>query len=482
MRRQMEWFQNHSLRFKMVVLLFLVTAVLQVLNGFVFTSIVSKKFEENISQANLSTVKQMSVNMNQAMKNIVSGMVPIRDIIFSDQFSADKEDMNEYISRNIRYQEAFYQLLAADDNYRFIHSMLVLDKHGLENYYYTWDRHLILNSDPLFQKIQNDYKLAKDCSWSEVTKAEYFFKQEEGEFISILMPVFRYHEAEHLLIVNIKADAIREYLRELGDVDTTLMLQINESDLIFANPEQERKYDKEERAQLSRFEDWEKVETVGRNVIASSSLSINSWKLSLIVPESSISSNAGVLTRYIVVIILTTGVILLLSVSYIVFIVTKPIKKMTRIMEANRHTRQITNRFYAKYQDEVGVLATTYNQLMDEIQQLMTDIEREQIQRRRTYQRMLQMQIKPHFLYNTLEAAKFLVEMGNPKGVEMLSVIGKFYKLSLGGIDDYTTVREEIEHLKCYLQILKLRYSSKYDYTVDVEEEILDYELSLIHI
>lgn len=473
LKKWIDWFQNHSLRFKMVSLLFVVVVILQVLNGCICISLVSGKFEETISQANLATVRQMSLNLNRAMTDIVKEMVPIREKIMNHQVSANREiSFNDYISRNITYQEQFNSMIAENENYQFIHSMIILDEAGKENYVFCKDEYLILKNENIFQKVLNDNELTKFCNWGHVVQVDYFFDDTDKEIISIIMPIYQYNNIISLLIVNLEVNAIEKHLERLGDSDHTLFLQLNETDVITKDKGKWEEYREAEQEKIRKSEKWENVENVGNNVIMSSELEMNSWRLSMMVPQSSISSNAGVLSKYIIFVIITTGIVLLFCVSNIVYIVTKPIKKMTEIMEANRHTRQINYRFRAKYRDEVGVLAETYNKLMDEISQLMIDIEKEQIQNRKTYQKMLQMQIKPHFLYNTLEAAKFLVEMGDPNGIEMLTTIGKFYKSSLSNVDEYITVAEEVEHLKYYLKILKLRYSSKYDYAVQVSKEI----------
>lgn len=478
MKRLLEWFHNHSLRFKMVVMLFAVVFVLQVIHGFIFTSIVSKKFEENISESNLATVKQMAINLNQAMEDIVNEMVPIRDEVFSRQMLTDgKETLNDYVSQNIVYQELFNRLISANDNYQFINSMLILGERGSSNYSYVLDAYLQINQEELFQKVLEDNEMTRQCQWSGMLPDSYYFTRSKEKVVSIIMPIYRYSEVKNLLIVNLKVEAIRKYLEKLGGKENTLFLQFDEYNGIFGFMEEEQRFSEEEIDELLNRQDWSEVGELGGNVVMSGELSINQWKLSMITAKSNINSSAKVLSQFIVVIIISTGIVLLICVSYIVFIVTRPIQKMTRIMEANRHTRQISHRFHPRYQDEVGVLAKTYNQLMDEIQQLLADVEKEQIQSRKTYLRMLQLQIKPHFLYNTLEAAKFLVEMGDPKSVEMLTAVGKFYKLSLSGIYDRVKVEEEIEHLTCYLQILKMRYSSKYDYTVEVEPEVLENEI-----
>lgn len=469
------WYQNHSIRFKMVSMLFVVVVILQLLNGFIFISLTSGKFEDNISQAKLETVKQIAYNMNRSMVDIVNEMVPIRDAIYNNQSTLKKDD---YITRNIAYQKQFNTLLAANNNYQFIHSMLIWDESLNEHYVYTKNEYLSLNRENLFQKIVQDYELNRQCHWGKIVQADYYFKNREERLLSIMMPVYQYNKVTGLLIVNLEESAVQKYLQELCETDELFMLQTNETDILWGMTDRNKNnINGEEKEKISQHREWDKIEKVGSSVVMSEELEINQWRISLIIPQKNISTSASVLSQYIIVVIITTGIILLFSVTNIVYIITKPIKKMTEIMEANRHTRQINYRFHAKYQDEVGVLSRTYNKLMDEITELMSNIEKEQEENRKTYQRMLQMQIKPHFLYNTLESAKFLVEMGDPRGSEMLTTIGKYYKATLSGTDEYVTIAEEIQHLEYYLQILKLRYESKYDYSIQMEDDILQNEM-----
>ena len=369
-------------------------------------------------------------------------------------------------------------MLAANNNYQFIHSMLIWDDSLNEHYVYTKNEYLTLNRENIFQKIVQDYDLTRQCHWGKIVQADYYFKNREEKLISIIMPIYQYNKVTGLLVVNLEEMAVQKYLQKLCKTDELFMIQANETDILWGTTDRNKNnINDEEKKWISQHRVWNKIEKAGNCAVMSDELGINQWRISLIIPQKSISTSASVLSQYIIVVIITTGIILLFSVSNIVYIITKPIKKMTEIMEANRHTKQINYRFHAKYQDEVGVLSRTYNKLMDEITELMSNIEKEQEENRKTYQHMLQMQIKPHFLYNTLESAKFLVEMGDPRGSEMLTTIGKYYKATLSGTDEYVTIAEEIQHLEYYLQILKLRYESKYDYSIQMEDDILQNEM-----
>lgn len=480
-KRLLKWFHNHSLRFKIVSLLFLLALALQIINGIIFFSIVTSRFERTIMDSNQATLNQMATNVNRILEDIVSEMVPIKNQILSYQMVAEEGAGNQYAASSIEYQELFDQLITADENYQFINSMFVLGSDG-ENYYYTLYSYMRINNTNLFQKISRDYSLQGQVVWSSVVNETYFFTSGEEKLISIIMPVYRYNTVKNLLVVNLDLEELESYLKFLNEdgnnpSENMIFIQTgNKETFSYDNMESVLESNGELKRIFSEGLTEERAEGNGYCVLASN-LEINDWKMAMLTPLSSIQSTTNSMAQFVIIIIISTAIVMLTGVSIIVFTITKPIQKMTRIMEANRHSRALNHRFYAKYNDEVGVLARTYNSLMDEISQLMEDIHREQIQNRNSYFKMLQLQIKPHFLYNTLESVKFMVEMKDEKSVEMLDAIGKFYKLSLSGIYDKVKIREEVEHLSCYLQILKMRYSSKYTYEISVPEEIMEEEI-----
>lgn len=475
MKKIYSWFQNQSLHFKMISLILLVVLGLQVLNGFLFAKIVSERLEKNVIEANQVTVEQISVNFNQALVNVVDCMVAVRSEVIDELFSINK---TSYVNQDIKYQELFNDMLAENNNYELVHSMIILDSDGKQNYYYMKEGNYILKVEQLFQKIFTDNSLEKQCCWSGFTSEDYFFANGSSKkiLVSIIMPIKENAKTKELLLVNLETEALGEYLKTETETENLLCLQITEKDIVTEEGKQLKNKEQLEEL-MEKFPQWESIEQIDGYWVMNSDVACNSWKLSILVPNGIISQHAGIMSRYIFVITFTTGCIIVLSVALIVFMVTKPLKKMTRIMEANRHSRPMNYRFHTKYRDEVGVLAETYNKLMDEIGHLMVEIEQEQIESRKAYQRMLQMQIKPHFLYNTLETARFLVGMGDSGGAKMLEAIGKFYKLSLSGVKDVVSIREEKEQIECYLQILKFRYSSKYEYFIDIQEEIMDNEI-----
>ena len=87
----------------------------------------------------------------------------------------------------------------------------------------------------------------------------------------------------------------------------------------------------------------------------------------------------------------------------------------------------------------------------------------------------LQNQINPHFLYNTLDSIIWMSEAGeNDQVVLMTSALAKLLRQSISNDREQITVAEEIDYVRSYLTIQKMRYKDKLEYTIDVEERILD--------
>ena len=89
--------------------------------------------------------------------------------------------------------------------------------------------------------------------------------------------------------------------------------------------------------------------------------------------------------------------------------------------------------------------------------------------------RVLNGQINPHFLYNTLDTIVWLSETGkNDRVVDVSKAMARFYRLSLRGGSERTTVREELDHVRQYLLIQKERYGDTLEFSIQTDETVLD--------
>ena len=109
---------------------------------------------------------------------------------------------------------------------------------------------------------------------------------------------------------------------------------------------------------------------------------------------------------------------------------------------------------------------------------MVDDIRVEEINLRAAELRLLQEQINPHFLYNTLDNIIWLAESGEDEEVvKMVSSLSSFFRTTLSKGRDYITIAEEREHIESYLSIQKFRYRDILSYDIDFEDEILDHSI-----
>jgi two-component system sensor histidine kinase YesM len=128
-----------------------------------------------------------------------------------------------------------------------------------------------------------------------------------------------------------------------------------------------------------------------------------------------------------------------------------------------------------KTQDEIGVLAVEFRNMLREIRDKTTSLLNEQNSKREYQLELLQQQINPHFLYNTLDNVCALAQLGyNDKLVLMIGDITRFYRgvLNRGGI--IISLRQELNIARSYLNIMQVRFFGSFTYLIRCPNELLD--------
>ena len=128
-----------------------------------------------------------------------------------------------------------------------------------------------------------------------------------------------------------------------------------------------------------------------------------------------------------------------------------------------------------KGSQETESIAGHYVSMIKRIRELLDEIKQKEKYLRTSELRVLQNQINPHFLYNTLDTIIWSAEFQDSKKViSTTKALAKFFRLSLRGGSELTTVEDELEHVRQYLFIQKQRYEDKLEYSIESEEGIGD--------
>jgi two-component system sensor histidine kinase YesM len=125
--------------------------------------------------------------------------------------------------------------------------------------------------------------------------------------------------------------------------------------------------------------------------------------------------------------------------------------------------------------DEITELGMNFNIMIGKIRELLDFKIKEQENLKKAELKVLQAQINPHFLYNTLDTIVWMAESNKPEQViEIVRALSSFFRIALSKGRDWIPIRQEIEHVRSYLTIQKMRYRDILDYQIEVDEEILD--------
>jgi two-component system sensor histidine kinase YesM len=199
------------------------------------------------------------------------------------------------------------------------------------------------------------------------------------------------------------------------------------------------------------------------------------WILCTLIENSYIHSQ----TNNIINLVVILGIILLLFAILLAIIVSGTIVRP--IHKLKNHMIEVSNGnldsyYETKNNDEISILGKVFNQMLRDIRKLINEVYQAQTQKRNAELRVLQSQINPHFLYNTLDTIQWkALEYNAFDLADMINSLSIFFRISLSDGKEFVTIDDEIQHVRNYLKIQETRYKDKISYNIDSDELISQY-------
>ena len=124
---------------------------------------------------------------------------------------------------------------------------------------------------------------------------------------------------------------------------------------------------------------------------------------------------------------------------------------------------------------EINTLSQGIRQMLARIRELIDNVKRKEEQKRKMQYHLLQAQINPHFMYNTLFSIKCVVDMNeNRRASQMLSAFIQLLRSSLTDPDSMTTLRQQMDALHQYADLQKFRYGDQFEIVIEYEDDLAD--------
>lgn len=202
-------------------------------------------------------------------------------------------------------------------------------------------------------------------------------------------------------------------------------------------------------------------------------LSVSGLILCEVLPLKNISLNPDAI-RATLGLVFVSSIVIGLSLSLLF------IRYLTRpIMRLIAHMDSISSGNFARNpdiesNDELGIIGRQINEMSSHVSDLMENRIRDEQEKMNLEIKMLQAQINPHFLYNTLDSIKWIATMQHNAGiVKVVSALSSLLKNMAKGFNEKVTVRQELDFLDNYITIEKIRYIELFDVEISVDEPSL---------
>ncbi len=301
-----------------------------------------------------------------------------------------------------------------------------------------------------------DVLLGKSKPYFSMTKK--LIEPFSGEFVGYMVISLRH---------NIFEKAFGKGVERYASVSSMVVSPMSDHAIVFINGDAMRK---ETIAQAYLNKETQSY------LFSSSKNRITGWELINVIDKEDLEKDS----LYIGMLILITLFILILMSIFIARKIAthiyRPLNQLaTVIEEVGEGNRDIQEQFDTT---EIGKLGHKFKEMVNNNLELRERLLSAQLHERESELLLLQAQINPHFLYNTLDSLYCMAMIeDNEKIASMVESLSNIFKLSLNKGKTMIKVSEEIRHIQEYMAIQNYRFNGRFDLQIDIDEALLDYEM-----
>ena len=299
------------------------------------------------------------------------------------------------------------------------------------------------------------------------------YKQKGPAFLTMSRAIYDINSQDlrGILFMNISTDVFTKIIKEQGT--KYICITDSEGNYLAGNEELAKYYSNN----LSKDVVKHRIVRHGMNHETISASLIDDLPLVIICSSSVETRNAIPLETILVM------VLLLIAFFVLSFLVTafmdrnlaRPIVELSEAMEKTKQSGFLEKLEVEIPNDEIGQLADSYNSMIGHLNDMINELIEKEKAQQRAEMSVLYEQIKPHFLYNSLETISYLaVEAGAPSVHDALETLGSFYRNFLSKGSRTISFKREIAIIKDYLSLQRLRYGDILNDEYDVAQETLD--------
>lgn len=470
-RRLLFTIKNLNLRYQLIlsyIPIFIISLlIINLVSYYLMANALKKNSREFVNETAKIISRDITKNLNQYDE--ISSSIAF-DENLSSLLSGEINDYNYFIKSNKVKQKIYY----FTQNSKDIKSIFI----------YPINRSAVIrsNSNIIYNDmnyIDNEYfkSLASNAEtkvWS--TNAVAGYDPEGGNYLYFLRSIPNFGVSNGLIQMQIREKSIFDIYKDSSFGKNSTIFIIDENGYIISHSNKEKISTK---IQASIIENINQnlgsftTEIDGKNyMIVYNAIASSKWTLIATIPMDYIQSNNQWLLNTNLIIIMISFIFVILISVWVSSKIASPLERVGKAMK-RLEKGDFEVRLDYDSDNEIGKIYKRYNAMAAEIKNLMEVIRKEEKKKKEAYIKVLQAQIKPHFLYNTLFTIKCLASIKKqPQIEELLDSLIKLLMASISKGGEFVSVYEEIEYIKNFALIQKYRFEDKFKVIFNISSEI----------
>ncbi|WP_072730217.1 sensor histidine kinase [Paenibacillus sp. NAIST15-1] len=392
----------------------------------------------------LSAVLSTDTEMNDALAHTKRKLEPKNVMAFADL----KHKLANFLSIHPMFSQIAVYHDHSNSVISTLHGVLPVDRADER----IWLRQLLNGLGTGIVFIQPDERIGAGKPFGQAFGADSLA-------VVRAMDIYNPNRERHALIISLNMGRLQQYIRSVTpSPQAELHLYTADGKWVTGTAKQPESY----QDYLTRAE-------ANDQVLIQAASPYYGWTLTLAQPKRELFAQSYQLEYYAVFMIALSIVIALVMAYSIYTSIAAPMRKLARGMRAMT-SGNLDVRLTSTRQDEFGIVTHLFNHMASQQQHLIHDHYEQSLRLANTELKLLQSQIHPHFLYNTLDSIYWMAQHAEAEDIsEMVLHLSRFFRLSLSKGKDVITVKDCLEHLHAYIRIQQIRFLDLFHMEYDIE-------------
>ncbi|MFS0824431.1 sensor histidine kinase [Bacillus sp. 1P02SD] len=208
-------------------------------------------------------------------------------------------------------------------------------------------------------------------------------------------------------------------------------------------------------------------------LLVSYPLSFDGYSIVSLVPYKEIIGDVSKFTRNVLLIQYCFFAIFLILLIILIRRLTKPIVKLTYITkEVEKGNLKVRSKFKGK--GDIQFLGYSFDEMLDQIEEMIFQIKREEKEKRKAELEMLQAQINPHFLFNILNSIRLNnILNGDNETANLIHSLSLLLRMTITRNNEFISLREEVDIVNHYIKLMNFRYKGRVEVVNDLSSHSL---------